>query len=60
MKLYAVTLFDKINKNVCAYLVRAADGKQGAIAMVIYRLEQEEGRLIDDYIVVNVSVLRGQ
>ena len=58
MKLYAVTLFDKINKSVNAYLVNAADGKRGAVEMMSYRLQLEEGRLIDDYIVVNVSVLK--
>ena len=60
MKLYVVTLFDKINKSVNAHLVRAADGKRGAVEMVSYRLQLEEGRLIDDYIVVNVSVLKAQ
>ena len=60
MKLCVVTLYDKINKNVDDHLVRVDDGKHGAVEMPSYCTWLDEGRTVDDYIVVNVSALKEQ
>lgn len=53
MKLYIVTVFNKVKKYVDTYLVRAND-KSGAVAMCKYRLDEETDEKAVGYDIVSV------
>ena len=51
MKLFIVTVFNKVEKYVDAYLVRAND-KLDAIDMCKYRLDEETDEQADGYSII--------
>lgn len=54
MKLYIVSVFNKVEKYADAYLVRA-NNKSGALAMCKYRLDEETDEKAVGYDIVSVN-----
>lgn len=54
MKLFIVTVFNKVDKYSDAYLVGAND-KFGAIAACKYRLDEETDEKVVGYSIINVN-----
>lgn len=54
MKLYIVTVFNKVEKYADAYLVRAND-KSGAIVACKYRLDEETDEKAVGYSIIAVN-----